>query len=125
MKFYSYIDKDHVRKGPLPLDGLSPDEITPDTPVWCEDISKWKKAKDVEELSTFLKFNLREETKNNENEKVSVLLKNGQSASLNSMPSHTKETTQKKGGIVSSQSTSNKNRNNLLFLLLYDLLNFS
>lgn len=118
MKFYYYVDKDHMRQGPLPLDGLSPYEITPDTLVWCKGMSKWEKAKDVEELSTFLRFDLRGETKNNDNKNLSVLLENSQSTSMSSISSDTKEEIQGKEGIVFSKSTTNKKRNNLLVILL-------
>ena len=62
MKFYYFVDKERVRKGPLPIEDLQSYEITPNTLVWCKGMKKWSKAKDVEELAHLF------ESTNNKNE---------------------------------------------------------
>lgn len=47
MKFYYYVDKEGVRQGPLPLEDLTPNDISPNTLVFCKGMENWQKAKDV------------------------------------------------------------------------------
>lgn len=54
MKYYYYIDKEKCRQGPIALDDLTANEITPHTLVWCKGMEKWIKAKDVDDFSSIL-----------------------------------------------------------------------
>lgn len=47
MKFYYYVDKEGVRQGPLPLEDLTSNDISPNTLVFCKGMENWQKAKDV------------------------------------------------------------------------------
>lgn len=54
MKFYFYVDQEGVRQGPLPLEDITSNDISPDTLVWCKGMKEWQKAKTVEDFSTLL-----------------------------------------------------------------------
>ena len=54
MKLYYFINKERMRQGPLPLEDLTPNDISPDTLVWCKGMEKWLKAKDVDDFKSLL-----------------------------------------------------------------------
>ena len=54
MRFYYYVDKEGVRQGPLPIEKLTPNEITPDTLVFCKGMKNWQRAKSVDDFYKIL-----------------------------------------------------------------------
>ena len=57
MKYFYFVNKEGVRQGPMPLDELVAQGITPDTLVWCKGMANWQKAKTVDEVMDLLKSN--------------------------------------------------------------------
>ncbi|MBR5551304.1 MAG: DUF4339 domain-containing protein [Muribaculaceae bacterium] len=45
-----YIIENGLQIGPLTIEQLKFKNISPDTQVWCEGMSEWKKANEVDEL---------------------------------------------------------------------------
>lgn len=54
MRFYYYVDKEGVRQGPLPIEKLTPNEITPNTLVFCKGMKNWQRAKSVDDFYKIL-----------------------------------------------------------------------
>lgn len=50
MKQYYYVNKYGQQAGPIPVGQFSACGIMKETLVWCEGMSEWKKAEEVEEL---------------------------------------------------------------------------
>ena len=50
MTKYFYVDKSGQQAGPISIENFSACGIMKDTLVWCEGMSDWKKAEEVEEL---------------------------------------------------------------------------
>lgn len=57
MKFYYYVDKEGVRQGPLPLEDLTSEDISPKTLVFCKGMTNWQKAQDVADFAGILSAN--------------------------------------------------------------------
>ncbi len=54
MKQYYYVDKAGTRQGPLPLEDINAQDISPTTLVWCKGMEKWMKACEVDDFQALL-----------------------------------------------------------------------
>lgn len=57
MKQFYYIDRNNQPIGPISYYELTSCPITPNTLVWCEGMSNWEEARQVQEVSNLFHFN--------------------------------------------------------------------